>query len=620
MNIFRSVKKHIAVPKFIRITGDLRDLEDWRIYYVDLMFILSIILVPAGLLVGLPVLIATGNYVVIFMDSVIIIITAVFFIKPEIFPKKVMLFVLVYTLLVMHLVYFGPASFGPGWLIFSAVTASLIFRTPAAFITVGFNAIMLSIMCFSEFLKLDSWTSTYSEPVMGRIMFIVNMSFLSLASSLPVSILLNRLDNSFHREKGLSEKLMKESEELHRINFSLEHEITERRRSEGEREKLQDQLLQVQKMESIGRLAGGIAHDYNNMLSVILGNTEMLLADSSISEANQSVIADIHTAGLRSADLTRQLLGFARKQAAKPVPLDLNVTINGMMKMLKRLISENIVIEWRPGNSVWKVRIDPSQVDQVLVNLFVNARDAISDEGKIKIETSTTEVDESYTSAIPGAVPGDYTMLTVSDTGSGMDRETLANIFEPFFTTKGEGLGTGLGLATVYGIVHQNSGFIHAYSEPGVGTTFRIYLPRYGDENTEKIRRSEKREIIRGKETILIVEDEKSVLNLAVNLLTKLGYNVLSAKNPGEGIAIAAGYSGKIHLLLSDVVLPGINGRALHEKIAGIKPDIKCLYMSGYTDDIIAHHGILFEGVYLIQKPFSLETLASRIRSVIDID
>lgn len=484
MKVLPTIKNYISGMKLIRNLGDLRGLEDWRSYYVDLMFFITLLLLPVGLIVSLPVMLETGRYGVIFMDSAITLIVAVFFIKPGIFPKKIMLFCVLYTLLTTYLVSFGPSYARPGWIIFSTVTASLLFGTPAALITVGINTLIICFLCFAEFLDLAAWASTYSEPAAARVMFIVNMSLLSLASSLPASVLLNRLDNSLEREKGLSEKLMKESEELHRINTTLEYEIAERKRSEKEKEKLQVQLLQVQKMESIGRLAGGIAHDYNNMLSVILGNAEMLAADKSLSAASHDIIEDILLAAVRSADLTRQLLAFARKQAAKPVPLDLNATVSGMMKMLKRLIGGNIRLEWLPGSCIWNVRIDPSQVDQVLVNMTVNARDAIAGEGKITIETSAVEIDDSYAASVPDALPGDYTMLTVSDTGCGMDRETLDSVFEPFFTTKGEGLGTGLGLATVYGIVRQNAGFINVWSETGVGTTFRIYLPRCIDENT----------------------------------------------------------------------------------------------------------------------------------------
>lgn len=618
MNIFLSLKKHIADSSFVKRTGDLRELEDWRVFYVDLMFLLSIILVPAGFFVGLPVLISTNSYGIIVMDVLIIVVSLIFVTRRVDLLKKIMLFGLLYTLVIVHLVYFGPSYSRPGWIIFSTVTASLIFGTPAAFISVALNAAMLSTISFADFLQLDSWAETYNEPLMTRMMFIVNISLLSLASSLPVSVLLNRLNGSFRREKALSDRLIKESAELHRINLSLENEITERRRSEVERDKLQSQLLQSQKLDSIGRLAGGIAHDFNNMLSVILGNSEILREEREIPEMYRSIADDIHTAGMRSADLTRQLLGFARRQAIRPVPVDLNSTINGMIKMLKRLIGENIRLDWRPGNHVWSVSIDPSQVDQMLVNLVVNARDAITGEGIIKIETSSVEIDKLFAMNIPGALKGDYTMLAVTDNGSGIDRETMANIFEPFFTTKPEGMGTGLGLATVYGIVRQNSGFIDVNSESGSGSTFRIYLPRCGYD-ADVAKNSEGGAVNGGDETILLVEDESSVLILTSNLLRKLGYNVLCASGPEESIKIVAEYSGSIDLLVTDVILPGMNGRVLRDKILAIKPGIKCLFMSGYTNDVIAHNGILSDGVRLIQKPFSLETLGTGIRSILDL-
>ena len=468
--------------KFIKQVRELKDLEDWRDYYVNLMFLIALILLPAGFLVSLPVLIHAENYAVIFMDVAITVLLAVFFIKPEIFPKRIILFTVLYTLLITYLVSMGPSYARPGWLIFSTVCASLIFGTPAAFITVSLNAVILSLLCFGNIFNLDAWISVYAEPLTARSMFVVNMSLLSLASSLPVSILLNRLNRSFYREKRLSEKLIKESAELHRINTSLEHEITERQRAEEAEKRLQSQLLEVQKMESIGRLAGGIAHDYNNMLSVILGNAEMMLADETFEYPKRGIVEEIIAAGNRSADLTRQLLAFARKQAAQPVPLDLNTTVTGMLKILKRLIGGSIKLEWLPGDFKWKVRIDPSQIDQILVNLAVNARDALGEKGQIRIETAGVIIDETESASLPESAPGEYVVLTVSDTGSGMDKETLLKVFEPFFTTKEEGCGTGLGLATVYGIVHQNSGFINVFSKPGQGTTFRIYLPVCGRE------------------------------------------------------------------------------------------------------------------------------------------
>ncbi|MCE5264622.1 MAG: CHASE2 domain-containing protein, partial [Deltaproteobacteria bacterium] len=382
-------------------------------------------------------------------------------------------------------------------------------------------------------------------------------------------------------------------------------DITNRKRLEEERQKLEHQLLQAQKMDAIGQLAGGIAHDFNNMLTVIVGNTELALNRVPPSDRLHESLQDILNAGRRSADLTRQLLAFARKQPVSPKVLDLNDTVAGILKMLQRLIGENINLVWRPGQALWHVKIDPSQVDQLLANLTVNARDAMNKPGEIIIQTSNTICDEAHLSAHPESVPGEYVLLAVSDEGCGMESQTLANIFEPFFTTKKEGVGTGLGLATVYGIVKQNGGFISVDSEPGQGTTFRIYLPRYKTEGLEAEGYKPAAEPQGGTETVLIVEDEESVLNLSKAMLEKLGYKVLAVKGTDHALRLAMEYTGNIDLLLTDVVMPGINGRELAEAIIGIKPGLKCLYMSGYAADVISHQGFLEEGIQFISKPFS---------------
>ena len=383
------------------------------------------------------------------------------------------------------------------------------------------------------------------------------------------------------------------------------------------RKQLEIQLTQAQKMESVGRLAGGVAHDFNNMLSVIIGNTEMAINRIERSGPLYKSLQEIMNAGMRSADLTRQLLAFARKQTISPKVLDLNDIVTGMLKMLQRLIGENINLGWHPGHNLWKVKIDPSQVDQLLANLMVNARDAVEKAGSITIETSNTICDEAYCADQPECIPGDYVLLAVSDNGSGMEKETLANIFEPFFTTKKEGQGTGLGLATVYGIVKQNNGFINVYSEPGQGTTFRIYLPRCPDEDRETHDDQQEIEIQGGHETILIVEDEETVLRLSKNMLEMLGYNVLTADSKDQALNLFREHSHNIDLLITDVVMPNINGKELSELIVAIKPGLKCLFMSGYTADIIALQGVLDEGVKFISKPFSLKDLAAKVREVL---
>ncbi|MGA2224887.1 MAG: ATP-binding protein [Syntrophobacteraceae bacterium] len=400
--------------------------------------------------------------------------------------------------------------------------------------------------------------------------------------------------------------------------FWIAHDITERKRADEERKKLEEQLFQAQKMESVGRLAGGVAHDFNNMLSIIIGMAEMTLELDLPTEGLRHNIEEILKAGLRSADLTRQLLAFARKQTVIPQILDLNDTISGMLKMLRRLIGEDIDLSWHPGPDLWKVKIDPSQVDQILANLLVNARDAISGIGAVIIRTENVVIDDSYWVETPEFVPGEYILLTVSDTGAGMNEDVRENIFEPFFTTKELGRGTGLGLSTVYGIVKQNDGFIYVASEPGKGTTFRIYLPHFEAETALVPSKEASGRAPTGMETILLVEDDKAVLNLNKIILEKLGYTVIAVPTPRQAIHLVEERLGDLHLLITDVVMPEMNGRELAEQLRAIRPDLKCLYMSGYTADVIAHRGILDKGVNFIQKPFGINDLAVKVRQVLD--
>ena len=391
----------------------------------------------------------------------------------------------------------------------------------------------------------------------------------------------------------------------------------ERRQGEDEREKLQAQLIQAQKMESVGRLAGGVAHDYNNMLSVIIGYAELAIDKVSTDNPLHKDLKEIYDAARRSGEITRQLLAFARRQTIQPKVLDLNKTVEGMLKMLHRLIGEDIDLSWRPGPGLWPLKVDPSQIDQVLANLCVNARDAIRGVGKITIETDNVSFDEDDCADHAGFVPGDFVLLAVSDNGCGMDPETLEFIFEPFFTTKDIGEGTGLGLATVYGIVKQNDGFINVYSEPQQGTTFRVYLPRH-DGETDPIEAREAGEIPSGRgETVLIVEDDPSILRLVKAILERLDYTVLDASTPSRAISLAEAHEGAIHVLITDVVMPEMNGRDLADHLLTYYPNLKILFMSGYTANVIAHRGVLEEGVHFIQKPFSKRDLAAKVHEVL---
>jgi PAS domain S-box-containing protein len=391
-----------------------------------------------------------------------------------------------------------------------------------------------------------------------------------------------------------------------------------RYREEHSRLHLERQLAQAHKVESVGRLAGGVAHDFNNMLSIILGNVEMVMEDVGSENPVMANLQQIYNAAQRSADLTRQLLAFARKQTIAPKVLDLNKTIQGMIKMLERLIGENIDLSWIPGEQVWPVKMDPGQIDQVLVNLCVNARDAIADVGKVTIETGTAVFDERYCADHAGFLPGEYVLMAMSDNGCGIDTDILANVFEPFFTTKETGKGTGLGLATVYGVVKQNKGFVNVYSEPGQGSTFKIYLPRYLTKAAYEPEKLFDRPDEHGHETILLVEDESAILEMTTRMLERLGYNVIGAVTPAEAIHLAQKYTGEIHLLLTDVVMPEMNGRDLAKNILTFYPNLKRLFMSGYTANVIAHHGVLDKGVNFIEKPFSRESLGAIVREVLD--
>jgi signal transduction histidine kinase/CheY-like chemotaxis protein len=397
------------------------------------------------------------------------------------------------------------------------------------------------------------------------------------------------------------------------------HEIAERQKTEEQRAKLSGQLAQAQKMESVGRLAGGVAHDFNNMLGVIFGHTEMALQQIGPDHPLRDALQEIRKATVRSADLTRQLLAFARRQTVAPRVLDLNETVQGMLKMLQRMIGEEIRLDCHLRAGVWPVRVDPSQLDQMLVNLGVNARDAIRGVGTLSISTENTILDEAYCGEHPGSFPGEYVTLQVADDGCGMEKETLSHLFEPFFTTKHMGEGTGLGLATVYGAVKQNGGFIDVRSEPGRGTTFKIFLPRYAGAREPSARSEETgAPLRRGQETVLVVEDELAILKLTRMMLEKQGYTVLSAGTPLEAIRVAAQHPGSIDLLMTDVVMPEMNGRDLARNLMPRHPNLKCLYMSGYTADVIADHGVLKDGVSFIQKPFSAKTLTDKIRQTLE--
>lgn len=394
-------------------------------------------------------------------------------------------------------------------------------------------------------------------------------------------------------------------------------DISDRIAKELEHQSVQEQLVQAQKMESIGRLAGGVAHDYNNMLSVILGFAELTYNTLAPGDPNAGNLQEIIRAAVKSADITKKLLAFARKETITPEVLDLNLQIDSTLKMLRRLIGEDIELQWKPDTDLGLILIDTVQVDQILANLCVNARDSMQDGGKISIETGNISIDDSYCWSHPTFAPGDFVFLRISDTGVGIDKDSLENIFEPFYTTKKAGEGTGLGLSTVYGIIKQNKGFINVYSELGNGTTFTIYLPRHdAGQTAEPTVEMRPRYESRG-ETILLVEDERSILEMVKDMLEIQGYEVLIAESSETAIEAAREQSAQIDLLLTDVILHDMNGKELSQQITQIHPETKVVFMSGYPADVITRRGILDEGTHFLQKPFSQNELMKKLRNAL---
>ena len=398
-------------------------------------------------------------------------------------------------------------------------------------------------------------------------------------------------------------------------NEELAQEVNARQATEDALKRSEEQLRQAHKLEAVGRLAAGIAHDFNNLLSVVLGYAEELLLELPADQAGHDDVNQIKLAGERAADLVRQLLIFSRQQLLAPKIVDLNALVDNVGRMLGRIVGEQIELAFVPGANLGPVKVDPGQLEQVVVNLVVNARDAMPNGGKLTIATSNVELDETYAAQHLAVVPGQYVMLSVSDTGVGMDRKTQDRLFEPFFTTKSPGQGSGLGLSTVFGIVKQSHGSVWVYSEPGHGTTFKIYLPR---TDRDSVRPALPAPTLRGSETILLVEDEAQVRAIVKRTLERGGYAVLSASSPEEALRLCETSLMHIDLLLTDVVMPQMNGRELAERVRALRPTIKTLFMSGYTDDAILRHGVLDEGVPFLQKPVTPSNLTRKVRETLD--
>jgi len=423
-----------------------------------------------------------------------------------------------------------------------------------------------------------------------------------------------RHDPVLNRDYGVIDRVIKWPDGRD-VRFEMAIDITERKRAELEKEKLEAQLHQAIKMEAVGRLAGGVAHDFNNLLTGITGYTDLLLSGLNSNDPMYADLQEIRRAGERAAALTAQLLAFSRKQIIDPKVVDLNKLLANSSKMLQRLIGEDIELQFAPDQHLGLVKVDPHQIEQVLINLVVNARDAMPDGGKLTIETRNVVIDEEYARDQADAERGEYVQLAVNDTGCGMPPEVQKHLFEPFFTTKEKGKGTGLGMSTIYGIVRQNQGFVTVYSEVGVGTAVKVHLPRVAGA-AETIAPTESGDLPVGQEKILLVEDEETVRNFVRKALSRQGYHVIAVENGDRALALAEDPAVNFDLLLTDVIMPKMNGRQLHEKLVVLRPAVRVLFMSGYTEDTIAHHGVLELGTNFIQKPFSSADLVRKVRAV----
>ncbi len=436
----------------------------------------------------------------------------------------------------------------------------------------------------------------------------------------------NTFERTYRRKDGTTLPVLVEDrvirgkgDQIIGIRSTVE-DITERRRTEEALRKSEEQLRQWQRVEAIGRLAGGVAHDFNNLLMTIKGCSELLLGAFDRRDPRREEVDEILKAADRATSLTRQLLAFGRRQVLQPQILDLNAVVMNMDKMLRRLIGEDVQLITCLDPNLWSVKVDPGMIEQVIMNLAVNSRDAMPNGGKLTIETTNVTHDEEYASHHVSVKPGSYVMLAISDTGCGMDKETQSHLFEPFFTTKETGKGTGLGLSTVYGIVKQSGGNIWPYSEPGLGTTFKIYLPRVekGAKVYKPKLKAKEAGAQGGTETILLVEDEEAVRSMVSKVLQNRGYTVLEARHGNEAVEVSERYEGSINLMVTDVVMPQMSGRELAERLGTLRPNMHVLYMSGYPDNTIVQHGVLEPGTSFLQKPFTISALEAKVREILD--
>ena len=608
--------RNIYNPLFL-YTGEEETLELRRRLLHVIILLLLIIAIPAYFF-SLARHIPNERWGVIVFNTIMVLTGFIAFLIRRRLPFTLLASIMLITFYiwsVMILGLYGMTGAGLYALIAMAIFSTLLFGPRLGWITIIFGILaivgvgLLTIFGTLEVLPSEALLTFTRQPkawIFAVTVFVMMTGFTTTAYQL----LQHKLMNMVIRQKEAAD-------ELQSANRQLIRKIEQHEQAEQEKQILEEQLRQAQKMEAIGRLAGGVAHDFNNLLTGINGYAEMSLASLKPDDPLHAQIEEILKAGRRAAELTNQLLAFGRKQIIHPEVLDVNVAVSHLQKILKRIIGEDLMLAFLPGQQLWRVHIDPGQLDQILINLISNARDAMPDGGAVTIATTNRTLESKIEHDHTWLSPGDYVQLTVSDTGVGMSDETMQHIFEPFFSTKHKSRGTGLGLATVYGIVEQNNGLINVISKPGEGTTFEVLLPRSQQTALDRQEESDATPR-RGRETVLLVEDEDVVRNLAWRLLTNLGYQVLSAADGEDALKSSESHPGDIDLLLTDVIMPRMNGRQLYQRLLQKRPAMKALFMSGYPETHLAPHGVLAEDMNFLQKPFTVESLARKLHDVFD--
>lgn len=594
-----------------------QDLAGWRGYYIGVMLFLALIIVPIGLAFSIPTFLNQGHYGLIVLDIGIVTLIGTALHFRYFAPSVRLFFVLLYGFMLALMIFLGPSYARPGWLVMSTVSAAFLFGVRAAAITTALNAVLLTLLYGLVGPHFPAWAPVYRDPLSTWIMFTVNISLVSLFASMPVGLLLNQMNRLLIQERDLSTQLALESKNLQSANAELQNEISERRKAEDEKKRLQTDLNQAQKMEAIGELAGGIAHDFNNILSVIIGYSRLAMDDDAVPEKTKKRITEVLRAGERARELVNQILAFSRKTEVQRTPLKLGESVSDALKMMHSLIPANIKVR-QTYDASGLILSSSLHIHQIIMNLCSNAIHAMGKDGGVLDVRLTREcLGEPPTPEEPYLPAGPYLKMTVSDTGHGMTPEIAARIFEPYFTTKEPGRGTGMGLSVTYGIVKSHGGLISCRSMPGAGSSFDVYFPEIEDRrNPERSR--EEAAMPAGTETILYIDDEPDLCEITAEMLERLGYQVVGKTSSVEAHDLFIADPRRFHAVITDLNMPHLSGEMLARKILALRPDMPIMMCTGYCEQTSRDDAVRLGIRELLMKPYSMDQLAHAVRRTID--